>query len=69
MASCSLIFKLKLLSHHYVCLLVLNLHDLCRETQKNLKTQFICQLSQIVVVFYSYADSVAVRSNHILLVA
>ena len=36
--------------------------------KESLKTQFICQLSLIFVVSYSHADSVAVRSNHFLLV-
>ena len=34
---------------------------------ESLKTQFICQLSQICCGIYSHADSVAVRSNHFLL--
>ena len=35
--------------------------------KEGLKTQFNCQLPQ-VCWYYSYADSIALRSNHCLLV-
>ena len=36
--------------------------------KESLKTQFISRFHKFVVVSYSYADSVAVRSDHFLLV-
>ena len=51
----------------YACLY--STSEICvDEPKESLKTQFICQLSLISVVSYSHADSVAVRSNHFLLV-
>ena len=54
--------------NHSVCLLVLKLHDLWRETQKKPENTVLVNFLKFVVVSYSYADSVAVRSNHFLLV-
>ena len=31
--------------------------------EESVKTQFICQISRTVLVFYSHADTVAARSN------